>query len=1139
MKTLNSVVRRWRERYGKLGSQSSARARSRPALEHLEGRTLLSSQAINEFSGLTANALPAGIASGIVAAPGGGLWFTEPGVNQIGMVTTNGTPREFAIPTASSGPQGITLGPDGNLWFTETNANQIGRIAPAETKTLTVMTVPSGATVTTPAPGGTTYHSGDTIPAGTVLPVGTITEFTIGTANSRPSGIATGSDGNLWFTEAATGKIGLMSPSTGFVNDFALKTPGGQPNGITSGPDGNLWFTLPAINKVGSISPTTLVDNEYSINTAAMPQGSLPEAIASGPDGRLWFTEAGSALVGAISPSTFDVTQYPVPSPGGITQGITAGSDGNLWFSEPGTSRLGRITPSGAVTEFETPTAPSQPWGVTTGPDGNVWFTEAGADQVGQVVLAKLIVVTPSTIMTQAGVSSLLTVASFKSAALNPQTGDFTAVIDWGDGTQTTNPTISALGSGAFSVSATKTYTAAGNYQAKVTIHDAAGATATTNSAVTVAFAATGSNITPVEGQPFSGQVASFTDPLTTGQVGQYAATIDWGDGTGSTPGVVIFQGGTAFNVNGSHTYGDEGAYALTVTVNGPSGRVFLANGQAIVADAPLHAVATTAIATVGTAFTGTVATFTDDNPGATIADFHATITWGDGHTSSGTIVPPTAPTRIFSVSGSNLYSTSGQFAVAVTINDVGGMSATANSTVTAAFAASGSNLSPVEGQPFNNSLVASFSDPLTTGQAGQYSATIDWGDNSTSTGTVIFLGGTSFWVTGSHTYADEGPRTITTTVNGPGGRVFVAVGQALVADAPLHSTGMPFAATAGVPFTGLVATFSDENPNATVSDFQALIDWGDGHVSSGTIGAPAGAGYFTVTGSNTYALAGTEQVTVKITDVGGSTTTTGATSITVGNGSSAISGHLVSPNGFTGNVTNVNRPTFQGSASPLAIVQLYALRMGADPSRSIYLGQTISGPDGAWSLTSPLLQDGVYTVTASATAQDGFPTAPIQIVTEASPLIIDTVAPRVSGLRFNQRTGIITVVIQDSESGLYDPTLIDPSNYVIMPRGPLIGGNPRGTNLAPAISGYYSSASSVTLQFQVPISAGHYLFEIKSGGVVDLANNPLDGEFTGRLPSGNGRPGGNFIAQLNLPKHPTAKPHRSRPFRFRSSRHH
>ena len=45
--------------------------------------------------------------------------------------------------------------------------------------------------------------------------------------------------------------------------------------------------------------------------------------------------------MGNISPTTDVVTEYTVPTPGGVTQGITAGSDGNLWFTEPGTAQVG------------------------------------------------------------------------------------------------------------------------------------------------------------------------------------------------------------------------------------------------------------------------------------------------------------------------------------------------------------------------------------------------------------------------------------------------------------------------------------------------------------------------------------------------------------------------------------------------------------------------------------------------------------------------------------------------------------------------------------------------------------------------------------------------------------------------------
>jgi streptogramin lyase len=1045
--------------------------------------------AITEYPAPTAGALPSGIASGIVSAPGGNLWFTEPGVNKIGTISTAGIAKDFPIPSANSDPQGITFGPDGNLWFTQPVTNQIGRITTS----------------------------------------GTVTEFAIPTTASNPQGITDGPDGNIWFTEAATGKLGIVNIATGTITDFKLSTPGGQPTGITSGPDGNIWFTLPATNQIGMVNPSTLADEEFPINTAGMlPQGSRPQNITVGPDGNLWFTEAGAALIGTISPTTHTVTQHPVPSAGGVTEGITAGSDGNVWFTEPGTSLVGRITPAFAVTEFRTPTTPSQPWAITTGPNGNIWFTETGAGNIATLALGRVISLTAIPATSPVNVATLLTVASFTSAAVNPQTSDFTASINWGDGTPASAATITAASGGTFTVSATKIYASAGTYQATITINDA-GTLTSVNTTITVANGATGESIASTEGKPFTGLVATFNDPATTGDLSQYAASIKWGDGTVTTGVITLVQGTTTFNVTGTHTYGEEGTYPLTVTIAGPSGRMFVANGQAVVADASLDAVGTTALATVGTIFSGTVATFTDQNPKPASGDFSATIVWGDGHTSAGTIVPPTAPSTIYSVMGTNTYSTSAMFPVQVTVFDVGGMSSMASSTITAAYPATGDVITPppVEGQPFN-AQVASFSDPLTTGQVGQYSASINWGDGTMPTnGTITFAGGTNFNVAGNHTYARAGPHVVTTTITGPNGRIFVAFGQAVVLDAALSASGAPFSPVVGVRFTGVVATFSDANPNGVVADYLATINWGDGHISSGTISQPtSGAtGYFTVTGSNTYSTAGPFMVTVQITDVGGSTVTTAPFSIAVANGTGAISGFLVAPSGFTGNITNVNRPTFQGTASKFALVQLYAQGFGSSAGLSVYLGQTLAGPDGSWSLTAPKLADGVYTVSASVTSEAGFPTAPVQILTQADPLIIDTVAPRVAGMRFNPHTGIITVVISDVGAGLYAPSLMDPANYVLEPKRTLTGKNAGATSLAPAISGFYSGALSATLQFQTSLSPGQYLFQINSGGIVDEADNPLDGEFTGRLPSGNGRSGGNFIVTLTVPHERIRKP--------------
>jgi hypothetical protein len=75
--------------------------------------------------------------------------------------------------------------------------------------------------------------------------------------------------------------------------------------------------------------------------------------------------------------------------------------------------------------------------------------------------------------------------------------------------------------------------------------------------------------------------------------------------------------------------------------------------------------------------------------------------------------------------------------------------------------------------------------------------------------------------------------------------------------------------ATAGKPFTGVVGSFSDADPNANAKDFTATINWGDGHLTNGTIVANT-AGGFDVIGTNTYATAGRFSISIDVADFGG-----------------------------------------------------------------------------------------------------------------------------------------------------------------------------------------------------------------------------------------------------------------------------
>ncbi|MCA1690076.1 MAG: hypothetical protein LC720_06470, partial [Actinobacteria bacterium] len=295
-------------------------------------------------------------------------------------------------------------------------------------------------------------------------------------------------------------------------------------------------------------------------------------------------------------------------------------------------------------------------------------------------------------------------------------------------------------------------------------------------------------------------------------------------------------------------------------------------SATATVADAPLAAVAVPAGATEGAAFGATIATFTDANPNATLADFSATVAWGDG--ASGPATVTVDPGGVFAVSAGHAYADPGPHTATVAIADDGGSTAGASVPVTvsdAPLSATGTQITAVEGAAFSGS-VATFTDPDPGRPAGYYAASIDWGDG-TSTGASVAAGPSGgFAVTGGHTYVNPGAYTATATIIDPGGQRATAATQVAVADAPLGSTGRQLVATEGAVLRAPVAGFTDADPGRPPSYYSASVAWGDGATTAGTIAADP-AGGFTVGAEHAYAGPGTYAVTVTIADPGGQRT--------------------------------------------------------------------------------------------------------------------------------------------------------------------------------------------------------------------------------------------------------------------------
>jgi len=183
---------------------------------------------------------------------------------------------------------------------------------------------------------------------------------------------------------------------------------------------------------------------------------------------------------------------------------------------------------------------------------------------------------------------------------------------------------------------------------------------------------------------------------------------------------------------------------------------------------------------------------------------------------------------------------------------------------------------------------VATFTDGallLACTTASSYKATVDWGDGSTSAGSVgqastALLGACNYTVNASHTYAEAGGYSVSVTVSGPTGAINTGVRTATITDAPLSAAGIDFSATKGTSFTTTVATFADANGLARPGDFSATISWGDGSTAAGTITAVPGG--FAVAGTHTYSATGALKVSVAVHDIGGSQISSAATATVV-----------------------------------------------------------------------------------------------------------------------------------------------------------------------------------------------------------------------------------------------------------------
>jgi hypothetical protein len=440
--------------------------------------------------------------------------------------------------------------------------------------------------------------------------------------------------------------------------------------------------------------------------------------------------------------------------------------------------------------------------------------------------------------------SPTLDLASFSFSTTQSITS-YSASISWGDGTTSSGQLYETM-IGTAVVVGSHTYGAVGTESISVTVSgDGNTGSGTTNvKVVDTPITAWAVSFSETAGRSYSGNVAEFSDLNTLAPASAFTASITWGNGT-TTSGTISSNSGGLFTVSGTNTYSGNGPYDLVVQISDTGGQsakggIAIGSGSGHGSgsgsggggggESPLMGTGQLVSPVLGTSFNGSLATFSGGVLPST-SSYTATIYWGDGTSSTGQFAS-VPHTNAVEVTGIHSYSAAGLFPVSVSVSGTNGDLATAGSSAAVAppvLTLTGVNVAGTAGQPLQG-VVATIADTNLMDQPGDLTASIAWGDGTTTYGLVSWTSSGQMQVTASHAYAEPATYPMTVTVNNQAGNTATVNGTATISAAALTGYANAVQATEGTAFSGVtIATVVSGDPDSKASDLTASITWGDG----------------------------------------------------------------------------------------------------------------------------------------------------------------------------------------------------------------------------------------------------------------------------------------------------------------------
>ena len=160
------------------------------------------------------------------------------------------------VPTPRALPYDIVVGPDGAAYFCEFGSNKIGRINPA-TLEVTEYALPDGARPRRIANNPDRSICYSDFARGYIgrldTKSGRVEEWASpGGAHSRPYGIASTSDGVVWYSESGVEPNILVAfePKTKSFQKWPIPSGGGVVRNLVATPEGKIYLACSGVNKV-------------------------------------------------------------------------------------------------------------------------------------------------------------------------------------------------------------------------------------------------------------------------------------------------------------------------------------------------------------------------------------------------------------------------------------------------------------------------------------------------------------------------------------------------------------------------------------------------------------------------------------------------------------------------------------------------------------------------------------------------------------------------------------------------------------------------------------------------------------------------------------------------------------------------